>query len=233
MAISASVTLGGGQARVIPQEMTRGPASASRGSRLRGARILVRCSASARGPLATISPLPPRCTRQGPTPPAHRTFGQAGDPLCAGGEKRPRPRHGSPPRRGAWCRWSPRSRAQGPCHRRRRGRIVRDWLSLRPRGGRATGSGAPPASSSMTWCARLWRRRRCTTPSRGGSGSATTGRWSTCSLTRSGCCRPPIRVAVPRTSPAGRRCSTCAWRPRWPASGPTSGCSQTRASRCF
>jgi hypothetical protein len=57
MVTGPSFTSAAAGARADPgQDSTRGPASASRGSRLRGARVWSRCSASARGPLVMVSP---------------------------------------------------------------------------------------------------------------------------------------------------------------------------------
>jgi hypothetical protein len=66
---------------------TRGPVSASRGSRLRGARIWFRCSASASSPLVMLSPPLREQHPQRTKVPAYGTFGPAAHPV--GGVSRP------------------------------------------------------------------------------------------------------------------------------------------------
>ncbi len=67
MVTGPSFTAAAAAARADPgQDSTRGPASASRGSRLRGARVWSRCSASALGPLVMVSPPCRGSVRHGP-----------------------------------------------------------------------------------------------------------------------------------------------------------------------
>jgi hypothetical protein len=61
---------------VSGRDMTRGPLSASRGSRLRGARGLARSSASSWGPLSQSVHPCHSGTRHGPRSLRHRTFGR-------------------------------------------------------------------------------------------------------------------------------------------------------------
>jgi hypothetical protein len=67
MVTGPSFTSAAAGARAGPgQDSTRGPASASRGSRLRGARVWSRCSASALGPLVMVSAPCRGSARHGP-----------------------------------------------------------------------------------------------------------------------------------------------------------------------
>jgi len=96
MATGRSLTSVAAAARADPgQDSTRGPASASRGSRLRGARVWSRCSASASSPLVMVSPPCRGSVRHGPR--SRRTGRWARQP----------------PLRGAACRIPGRQPASG------------------------------------------------------------------------------------------------------------------------
>jgi hypothetical protein len=77
-----------GPVRNSSPDMTRGPASASRGSRLRGARALT-ATPRLSGSSVTISPFPHRNTRHGLTSLPLRTSGLAAAAMASTGTARP------------------------------------------------------------------------------------------------------------------------------------------------
>jgi hypothetical protein len=129
------------------QDSTRGPASASRGSRLRGARVWSRCSASASSPLVLGHSTVPRGRAPRTKVPGLRDFrpgrsavccrmslsvgGCAGRRAVASRGERARPRAG----RG----WPPgvpqpgKARAFPPCYWAASSDAIRTWLHVLPR----------------------------------------------------------------------------------------------------
>jgi hypothetical protein len=167
----ADAACGGPNRTRSGQNSTRGPASASRGSRLRGARVWSRCSASASSPLVLGHSTVPQERAPWTKVPGSRDFRPGGSAACC---RMSLPAGGVAGRRAGACRGE-----------RARWRACRGWPPGMPWPGRREPSlraaWAAPSGAIRTWLHALPRRARphqaTARPGRGRSRRRPTRAW--------------------------------------------------------